>query len=192
MKKIATTGLMACAFMFATIACNQQTDSVEEAQETTEERFDDTAMEDQREDAAEFMTVSASSSMMELEASKLAQQKATNPQVKEFADMMVNDHTAANKEMRELATSKNITMPDSMSSDHMDHVRELSEKTGAEFDKAYMDRMVSAHESDVERFEDVAEDADYDDAEVKAFASKTVTKLREHLERAKQIREALN
>lgn len=192
MKKIATTGLMACAFLFGAIACNQQTDSVEEAQETTEERFDDTAMEDQREDAAEFMTVSASSSMMELEASKLAQQKATNPQVKEFADMMVNDHTAANKEMRELATSKNITMPDSMSSDHMDHVRELSEKTGAEFDKAYMDRMVSAHESDVERFEDVAEDADYDDAEVKAFASKTVTKLREHLERAKQIREALN
>lgn len=191
MKKIASTGLMACAFLFGTIACNQSTDTVEEAQETTEERFEDTAMEDKREDAAEFMTKSASSSMMAVEASKLAQQKATNPQVKEYANMVVNDHTALNKEMRELATSKNITMPDSMSNDHMDHVRELNDKTGADFDKAYMDRMVSAHEDDVERFEDVAEDADYEDAEVKAFASKTVTKLRQHLERAKQIREGL-
>ncbi|MBD1398894.1 DUF4142 domain-containing protein [Pontibacter sp. JH31] len=182
---------MACAFLFGTIACNQKTDSVEEAQEATEERFEDTAMEDQREDAAEFMTKSASSSMMEIEASKLAQQKATNPQVKEFANMMVNDHTAASKEMRELATSKNITMPDSMSSDHMDHVRDLRDKTGADFDKAYLDRMLSAHENDVERFEDVAEDADYEDAEVKAFASKTLPKLRQHHERAKQIRDML-
>ena len=191
MKKIATTGLMACAFLFGTIACNQQTDSVEEAQETTEERFEDTAMEDEREDAAEFMTKSASSNMMAIEASKLAQQKATNPQVKEFANMMVNDHTALGKEMRELATSKNITMPDSMSNDHMDHVRELNEKTGADFDKAYMDRMVSVHENDVDRFEDVAEDNNYDDAEVKAMASKTLPKIRQHHERAKQIKDAL-
>jgi putative membrane protein len=191
MKKIATTGLMACAFLFGTIACNQNTDSVDEAQETTEERFEDTAMEDQREDAAEFMTKSASSSMMEIEASKLAQQKATNPQVKEFANMMVNDHTAASKEMSELATSKNITLPDSMSSDHMDHVRDLRDKTGADFDKAYMDRMLSAHENDVERFEDVAEDAGYEDTEVKAFANKTLPKLRQHHERAKQIRDGL-
>lgn len=191
MKRIATTGLMACAFLFGTIACNQKTDSVEEAQERTEERFEDTAMEDQRVDAAEFMTKSYSASLMEIEAGKLAQQKATNPQVKEFAGMMVKDHTAASKEMRDLATSKNITLPDSMSSDHMDHVRELRDKTGADFDKAYMDRMESAHSDDVSRFEDVAEDDDYDDAEIKAFANKTLPKLRQHHDRAKQIKEGL-
>lgn len=191
MKKIATTGLMAGALLFGTIACNQSTDSVDEAQERTEERFEDTAMEDQRVDASEFMTKSASSNMLEIEAGKLAQQRATNPQVKEFANMMVKDHTAASQEMRQLATSKNITLPDSMSNDHMDHMRDLREKRGADFDRAYMDRMVSAHEDDVERFEDVAEDNDYRDAEVKAFAAKTLPKLRQHHERARQIRDGL-
>lgn len=191
MKRIGLTGFVAGCLLFGTIACDQKREPVEEAQEATEERFEDTAMEDQREDAAEFMTKSASNNMMVIEASKLAQQMATNPQVKEFANMAVKDHTAVSKEMSDLATSKNITMPDSMSSDHMDHVRELREKSGADFDMAYMDRMQSAHSDDVSRFEDVAEDEDYDDAEVKAFASKTLPTLRQHHDRAKQIKDGL-
>lgn len=190
MKKIVTSGLMAFALLFGTIACNQSTDSVDEARDVNEERFDDTAMEDERVDASDFMTKSASSSMMEIEASKLAQQRATNPQVKEFANMMVKDHTAANTELRKLATSKNITLPDSMSNDHMDHIRDLREKRGADFDRAYMDRMVSAHDDDVSRFEDIAEDDDYE-ADVRQFATSKLPTLRQHHERAKQIKDGL-
>lgn len=177
--------------MFGTIACNQSNDSVDQAQERTEERFEDTAMEDRRVEAADFVTRAASSSMMEVEAGKLAQQRATNPQVKEFASMMVKDHTAANEELRKLATSKNITLPDSMGNDHMDHMRDLREKQGAEFDREYMDKMVTAHDNDISMFEDVAEDQEYPDAEVKAFANKTLPKLREHHQRAQQIRDGL-
>jgi putative membrane protein len=192
MKKIATTGLMACAFMFGTIACGGSgTDSVDEAQDRTEERFEDTAMEDRRVEASEFMTKAASSSMMEVEAGKLAQQRATNPQVKEFASMMVKDHTAANNELRQLATSKNITLPDSMSNDHMDHMRDLREHQGADFDREYMDRMVSAHDNDISLFEDVADDNNFEDAEVRAFANKTLPKLRQHHQRAQQIKDGL-
>ncbi|WP_299705831.1 DUF4142 domain-containing protein [uncultured Pontibacter sp.] len=192
MKKITTTGLLACALMFGMMACGGSgTDSVEEAQEQTEERFEDTAMEEPRVEASEFMTKAASSSMMEVEAGKLAQERATNPQVKEFASMMVKDHTAANDELRTMATSKNITLPDSMSSDHMDHMRELREKQGAEFDRDYMDKIVSAHDNDISMFEDVAEDENYEDADVKAFASKTLPKLREHHQRAQQIKDGL-
>jgi putative membrane protein len=190
MKKIVTSGLMAFALLFGTIACNQSNDSVNEAQDRNEERFEDTAMEDRRVDASDFMTKAASSGMMELEASKLAQQRATNPQVKEFAAMMVKDHTAANKELRSLASSKNITLPDSMSNDHMDHMRDLREKRGADFDREYMDRMVSAHDNDVSLYEDVAEDDDYE-AEVRQFASSKLPTLRQHHERAKQIKDGL-
>ncbi|SIQ63644.1 MULTISPECIES: DUF4142 domain-containing protein [Pontibacter] len=192
MKRIATTGLMACAFMFGTMACGGSgSDSVEQAQEATEQTFEDTAMEDRRVEASEFVTKAASSSMMEVEAGKLAQERATNPQVKEFAAMMVKDHSAANDELRTLATSKNITLPDSMSNEHMDQMRDLRDKQGAEFDRNYMDKMVSAHDSDISMFEDVAEDENYADADVKAFASKTLPKLRQHRDRAQQIRDGL-
>lgn len=191
MKRIATTGLMACAFLLGTIACNQKKDSVEQAQEQNEQRFEDTAMEDQKMDASEFMTKAASGGMFEVEAGKLAQQRATNPQVKEFANTMVKDHTAVNKELLSMAQSKSITLPDSMSSEHMDRLRELRDTKSTDFDKAYMDRMVNDHESDVKMFEDVADDNNYEDAEVKAFASKTLPKLREHHEQARKIRDGL-
>ena len=192
MKRITTTGLMACAFLFGTMACGGSgNDSVEQAQDATEQRFEDTAMEEERDDQAEFMTKAASSSMMEIEAGKLAQERATNPQVKEFAAMMVKDHTAASKEMSDLAMSKNVTLPDSMSNEHMSQMRDLREKKGADFDKDYMDKMVSAHDSDISLFEDVVEDNDYQDAEVKAFATKTLPKLREHHKRAQEIKDAL-
>ncbi len=182
---------MAFALLFGTIACNQSNDSVNEAQDRNEERFEDTAMEDRRVNASDFMTQAASSSMMEVEAGKLAQQRATNPQVKEFAAMMVKDHTAANQELRKLASSKNITLPDSMGNDHMDHMRDLREKQGADFDREYMDKMVSAHDNDISLFEDVAEDENYEDAEVRAFANKTLPKLRQHHQRAQQIKDGL-
>lgn len=191
MKKSVTSGLMAFALLFGTVACNQSTDSVDQAQETNEQRFEDTAMEDQRMNASDFMTTAASSSMMEVEAGKLAQQRATNPQVKEFAAMMVKDHTAANQELMNIAGSKNITLPDSMSNDHMGHMRDLRDLQGAEFDREYMDMMVSAHEKDISMFEDVAEDENFEDAEVRAFASKTLPKLRQHHQRAQQINDGL-
>lgn len=188
MKKILSSGLIACAFLFG-FGCNQQGGAVDEAQTTNEERFEDTEVEDRRLDQSEFLTQAASNGMFEVEAGKLAQQRATNQEVKNFAQMMVNDHTAANKELRALAQSKNITLPDSMGQDHMDHMRDLREAQGAEFDREYMDKMESTHNEAVTLFEDSAEDLE--DAEVKAFASKTLPKLRQHHERAQQLNETV-
>ena len=131
------------------------------------------------------MTKAASGGMMEVELGNLAQQKGQSAEVKEFGKMMATDHTNVNNELKALAAHKNVVLPDSMGQNHMDHVKELREKTGADFDKAYMDLMVSDHEEDVELFEDAANNLE--GADVKAFASKTVTTLRQHLDRAKQI-----
>ena len=77
-----------------------------------------------------------------------------------------------------------------MSKDHMDHVTELREKTGADFDKAYMNLMVEDHNEDVEMFEEAS--GKLEDADAKAFASKTLTTLRQHHERAKQVKDMLD
>ena len=189
MKKIASTGLIACALLFG-FSCNQKQEPLEEAQEVNEQKAEDTAMEDNMTDLSDFMTKAASGGMMEVELGNLAQEKARNADVKSFGQMMVTDHTKANNELKALAATKNITLPDSMSSDHMDNVSELRQKTGAEFDKAYMDLMVEDHEEDVKLFDEAAQNLE--DPEVKAFASKTVVTLRQHLDRAKQVKDMLD
>jgi putative membrane protein len=192
MKRIASTGLLACAFLFGVAACNQEKkeDSVEQAQTANEEPAEGTETEETRDDQSEFMTKAASGGMMEVELGKLAQQNASSQQVKDFGTMMVTDHTKANDELKALAGKKSIVLPDSMSQEHMDHVKELRGKKAADFDKSYMDLMVEDHEEDVELFDEAAQNQQ--DPDVKAFASKTVTVLRKHQEQAKKTKDAVD
>lgn len=189
MRKIVTAGLMACAIVFG-FGCNQQQEgAVEEAQTTNEEQFEDSEMEDQKVNQSDFMTEAASNGMFEVEAGRLAATQATNPEVKKFAQMMVTDHTAANKELMDLAQKKAITLPDSMGQNHMDHMKELREKKGADFDKAYMDKMETTHNDAVSLFEGASEDME--DADVKAFATNKLPKLRQHYDGAQKLNETV-
>ncbi|MDX5480870.1 MAG: DUF4142 domain-containing protein [Hymenobacteraceae bacterium] len=187
MKKIASTGLLLGAFLFGVASCNQQQGAVEEAQEVNEQRAEGTAMEDRMVDQSEFMTKAASNSMLEVEAGRLAQERGQMQEVKDYGQMMVTDHTNANDQLRQLAQQKNITLPDSMGQDHRDQLQNLRDKTGQEFDQQYMDLMVSSHEDAVSMFEDAANNMQ--DPDVKNFASTTLPKLREHLDRARQLDE---
>jgi len=132
-----------------------------------------------------FWTTAAQGGMAEVELGKLAASKATNPEVKQFAQMMVTDHTKANTELKTLAAKKSVTLPTEVSSSHKSLMEDLNKKTGADFDKAYVDAMVDDHEEDVEFFKDKSEDSS--DADVKAFAAKTLPTLQKHLETIKGI-----
>ena len=140
------------------------------------------------EKASDFMVKAASGGMMEVELGKMAQEKAQNARVKEFGAMMVKDHTQANSEMKVVADGKRVALPPSLGDDHQKHVNELQEKAGAEFDKAYMSMMVDDHKKDISEFEDATK---LDDADVKAFATKTLPVLRTHLDSAKAIYDAV-
>lgn len=127
----------------------------------------------------------------EIELAKMAQQKARNPQVKDFAAMMVRDHQKAGAELRAVATQAQIDMT-KVDAD-MDHGKDLRERldklSGAEFDREYMNAMVNEHQKAVEETEDKAEAANND--HVKQWAAKALPTLKKHLERAKNIQETL-
>ncbi|MFD1187104.1 DUF4142 domain-containing protein [Pontibacter rugosus] len=190
MKKIASTGLMLGAFIFGMASCSQEQGAVEEAQEVNEQQAEGTAMEDQMTNLSDFMTKAASSNMLEIQAGQLAQQKGQMQEVKDYGQMMVTDHQKASDKMMQLAQQKNVVLPDSMSQAHMDKMQELRDKTGRDFDQAYMDLMVSSHEETISLFEDASNNLE--DAEVKSFASSTLPTLRQHLDRAKQIQTNVN
>ncbi len=124
-----------------------------------------------------FMQEAAKDGMMEVEMGKMGQKQAKNAEVKKFATRMVTDHSKANTQLQALAKKKGVTL------DKAEH--KMDKMDDATFDKDYMDQMVKDHEKDVKAFEEIAKDGS--DADVKAWASKTLPTLKKHLEMAKEI-----
>ena len=127
----------------------------------------------------------------EVDLGKLAQQKARNKQVKDFAAMMVRDHTKAAAELKTVATQANIdvTTVDADMGDNKDAHDRLAGLSGMEFDREYMQMMVDKHEKTVDELESKAERADND--HVKQWAAKALPTVKKHLEQARQIDESL-
>jgi putative membrane protein len=135
---------------------------------------------------AKWAVDAANGGMAEVALGKLAQAKASNAKVKEFADMMVMDHGKANDELMALAKSKNITLPVAPSADKQKEMDELGKKSGADFDKAYVDAMVDGHKKTVSLFEDGAKNVK--DADLKAFIDKTLPTIKTHLQHIEAIK----
>lgn len=145
----------------------------------------------------------------EIQLGKLAAEKAQNAQVKQFAQRMVDEHSKALDELKQIASSANIPLAGDgdASEDARDLHDRLANLTGAEFDREYMEAMVDKHENTLEMLEDKAEEnqnrptgtsgpddrteaeRDRINRELSQWAAKTAPTVRQHLERARQIHE---
>jgi putative membrane protein len=101
---------------------------------------------------------------------------------------MVSDHSKANDELKAIAQRKNIAMPMSLSDERSKVKEKLAEKSGKDFDKAYINEMVSDHKKDVDLFEDALNKVK--DEELRTFINNTLPTLRAHLEHIKGIDKA--
>jgi putative membrane protein len=163
---------------------NQQSETpVDSAKEINE------AIKPVDEESSKFAVEATNGSMMEVAMGKLAQEKGTNERVKAFGTMMVNDHSKAEQEIKDLSAKKSITLPADLSDDTKKHMDDLSKKSGKDFDKSYIDMMVDDHEEDVKAFEKASNDVS--DEEIKTWARNTLPTLQAHLDSAKAIKEAL-
>ena len=136
-------------------------------------------------DDKEFISKAGMGGLAEVRMGTLALEKAASADVKQFAQRMVTDHSKANDELSQLAMAKGATLPAELHGDHQKAFEHLSMLSGAEFDKAYMKHMVEDHQKDVAEFERAAGGAT--DADVKAWAGKTLPTLREHLQQATTV-----
>lgn len=143
------------------------------------------------EDDQRFLREAGESGMLEMQASELAVQKSQHPEVKNFAEKMIKDHTAVDKELKSLAENKGFTLPIELEGGKKNLMEELRQLDGEAFDEEYVEEVaVDAHEDAVELFEDAAEDAD--DADIKAFAAKHLPALQNHLQLGRQLDEILD
>ena len=123
--------------------------------------------------------------LAEVDSAQMAQRKTGNADVKAFAEKLATDHTAANTKLKALADSKKVSTASEPSMVAKGKGKLLDAKTGADFDKAYIDAMVSDHKKDIAAFEKAANEAK--DQDVKNFASQTLPTLKEHLSAAEGI-----
>ncbi len=131
-----------------------------------------------------FMKKAAQGGQAEVELGQLAKDKGANDSVKSFGQRMVDDHSKANDELKNLASQKNVTLPTALSAKDQALKDRLEKLNGRAFDRAYIQAMVKDHREDVVEFQ--KESTSGADTEVKAWASKTLPTLREHLHMAER------
>jgi putative membrane protein len=131
-----------------------------------------------------FVKKAAQDGMTEVEAGKLALSKSQDAQIRSFAQRMVTDHGKANAELASIAKSKGIEAPKKLDAEHQAMVDGFKGKTGAEFDAAYAHHMNMDHSKAISLFEGASQTSD---ADLAAFAQKTLPTLKEHKQLAEKL-----
>ena len=132
-----------------------------------------------------FVETAAQDGMAEVDMAKLALKKSSNSDVKQFAQKMAQDHEQADDQLSSIAKSKGMTLPQKLDAKHEAMMKSLSAKSGKAFDRAYAEHMAKDHAKAVALFQGAAQSSD---ADLAAFAKKTLPTLEEH----KQLADNLN
>lgn len=195
MRKIfLITGLLSSAFIFQ--ACNSgsttdkkdSTDSAASVNDSARKNVDTSvaiAAEPVDKACTDFAVNAASGGMMEVQLGMIARDKAMSRRVKDFGSMMVMDHSKGNDDLMARAKSQNIALPAKLGDDEQKMIDKISQKTGNDFDKAYMGMMIDDHKKDIAEFKEAAEKCT--NTSIKNFALQTLPVLEKHLDSAQAI-----
>ncbi len=132
-----------------------------------------------------FAEHAAAGGLAEMQLGSLAQQKAASPQVKQFGQMLVNDHTQANQELQDIAQQLDITLPEQPPAKANAEERKLRGMSGQQFDHEFLQHAITDHRQDISAFEKEAKSGK--DADLKSFAQRTLPILRKHLQMAQSL-----
>jgi putative membrane protein len=130
-----------------------------------------------------FLMTAGHGGHAEVMLAQMAQKKAMNADVKSLADRLEKDHSANNRELESLASSKGVTVPADLDAEHKQVQARLEKLDGAAFDKAYASEMVNGHKKMIALFEQASKSKD---ADIRAYAEKTLPTLKEHLSHAQK------
>jgi predicted outer membrane protein len=136
-------------------------------------------------DSSAFLATAYQDGLAEIQLSQLAQQRASSESVKKFAQRMIDQHTALNNAITQLAQTKSIALPSAPSSDLQEQLSSLSAQSGDQFDRAYMRSNVTAHEKDSTAARLQSQQGT--DQDVRMLAMTTLPLLKTHLAAAEEI-----
>lgn len=153
-------------------------------------------------DATQFRAKATASDAFEVLSSRIALTHATRPDLKMFAQMMIDDHTKSTSDLVAIGGISQASLDskmqpggdgkfaanDLLDSDHANELNSLNSKSNADFDKTYIADQVKGHEDAIALLEDYAKNGD--NAKLKAFAAKILPTVRAHLAKAQALQQA--
>ncbi|MDB5432655.1 MAG: hypothetical protein JWP35_3771 [Caulobacter sp.] len=141
--------------------------------------------------ATDFVPKAAASDMFEVAAAKVALKRSTNPEVKKFAQMMIDAHTKSTAALKKALadSSSTVAPPAALPQDLQDKLDDLTKADAKDFDKKYADGQVDAHQSALNLMQRYAQDGDV--PAIKAFAASTAPVVQEHLNMAEGLKNGM-
>ena len=131
---------------------------------------------------ASFIKEASAGNQSEIALAQLAQQKAQNPEVKNLAQMLEQDHQKAQEKLQTIAQAHGIQLGNTLTYTQKRTQAKLGKLTGADFDQQYTKNMLEDHAADIKNFQKASETLD--DADVKEYAQMMLPKLQTHLQHA--------
>lgn len=144
---------------------------------------------------AQIAHIVVTANQVDIDAGKLAESKASHPDVRAFGKQMVTDHTGVNKQATALASRLGVKPEDnptsrSLKADGDENLKKLKQLSGAAFDKAYVDREVAYHQQVLAAI-DKTLIPNASNAELKALIVKVRPAFAAHLEHARRLQSSL-
>lgn len=140
----------------------------------------------QKIDDKEFVKQAASSGQYEVESSKLVQDKVKDPQIKQLAKTMEDDHKQANDELKRLAKQANVSdVPSSPQGADQQMLSQLKQANEQQLGQEYIQQQIQAHQKAIQLFRQAQ--TQVQDPQLKQFAQKTLPKLEQHLQHLQQM-----
>ena len=133
----------------------------------------------------DFVHTAANANAFEIQSSQIALRNSTNEQVKDFAHLMIKDHTRIGDEFKSIAQKQNLQQPKGLDSKSRFSLRRLQSEAGTRFDRTYVPMMLKGHQRAVKLFQSYAQNGD--DQQLKQWAQQTLPTLQEHLRRAEAM-----
>jgi putative membrane protein len=188
--------LIACSVVVL-VSCNQRDkygsndrstdgkDSKDIAEDQNDDKFDNKMEKD-----ADFAVTAAEDAMLQVRVAQLAETNASSSEVKNFAKQVIADHNKLSEELRQVAVSKNISLPASLTDRCQRKYDKFSGKSGREFDEEFTDFVVKEHKDLVDNYKKEAEKGN--DPDMRAFAAKQVSSLEHHLAMSEDLEDMVD
>jgi putative membrane protein len=132
-----------------------------------------------------FVMDAANGNLAEIRAAQLAKQRASNAEVRDFAQTMINDHTRANDELAQIAQRMGVTPPKDIDPFHRAAAAGMSNLSGMEFDVAYVKGQLGDHALMLDILE--TQEKSGKDPELSRYAARIRPAVASHYEQARQL-----
>ena len=139
--------------------------------------------------ASSFIKEASEGNQGEIALAQLAQQKSQNPEIKQLAELIQNDHQQSQEKLQSLAATHNVTLDQGLTYSQKRAQSKLEKLSGADFDQQYAKDMLEDHVTDLKKFQKASEKLE--EADVKQFAQDNIPKLQQHLQKAETAAKAV-